>query len=381
MAGTLTVDTIQSDSSYASTLNVASKINFTSGMQIGGQDATFGGMRNRLINGAMIIDQRNAGANTVVGAGAGYITLDRWLVGNGGTITANVASSTDAPVGFTSSLKITITTTGTTSNTMYMFQRIEGYNTADFKWGTSDAATATLSFWVKSSIVGTYAAYIFPDNTLRSYVAPYTINSANTWEKKTITIAGDTSGTWRTDNGQGIQVSFALSGTASSSATSTINQWFTGTYFAYSSGTNLATTNGATFQITGVQFEKGSAASAFEYRQYGQELALCQRYYWQASYPGGSYDVLVWAESTTQGTFYGKYPVTMRLKPTVTLSSAIGLNQNYGGAYVQSSANFNNQGTPSTLVGYASGWTGLTAGKIYEVDYNLGGYMKIDAEI
>jgi hypothetical protein len=338
MAGTLTVDTIQSDSSYASTLNVASKMNFASGMQIGGQDATFGGMRNRVINGDMRIDQRNAGASVSVSTSGVYV-LDRWKnrANGGGVFT--VQQSSIAPAGFNNSTIYTVTTADSSiaaADNYWIIHEIEGYNVADLEWGTANAKTITISFWVRSSVTGTYTIALSNGTTYdRNYVTTYTINSANTFEYKTITITGDTTGTWGKTNGGGISLVFNL-GTGTDYQT-TANAWNAGFKHGTSSSTNLIATNGATFYITGVQLEKGSAATAFEYRQYGQELALCQRYYehtYNQGVAAGTATENGWdwigsdlPNSTTTGTLQSqglRFEVTKRTQPSMTVWDALG---------------------------------------------------------
>ena len=325
MAGTLTVDTIQSDSSYASTLNVASKINFTSGMQIGGQDATFGGMRNRIINGAMVIDQRNVGTAVTVNSSSvsPYIT-DRFYcngVTSDGVFTAQ--QTTTAPAGFTNSLKFTVTTADASigATQRYEFaQVIEGFNFADFNFGSANAKTFTLSFWIRASVTGTYGGAFVNEAANRSYVFSYTISAADTWEYKTITVAGDTTGTWTgATNGYGLRVYWSLG--EGSTYQTTAGSWTSGFYLAPTGQTNLIATLNATMYITGVQLEKGSVASAFEQLHYGHILALCQRYYYlhasgdQAPIGAGSLYY-----SSSQINTYIHLPVTMRTTPSLVMT-------------------------------------------------------------
>jgi len=331
MAGTLTVDTIQSDSSYASTLNVASKMNFASGMQIGGQDTTFGGMRNRIINGDMRIDQRNAGASVTLGGGT--YTVDRFIGYNNTDGVFTAQQVTDAPTasGFTKSLKFTVGTVDSSlSGTQYAIirQRVEGYNVADLGWGAAGAKSITLSFWVKSTVTGTFACAIINSAADRSFLSTYVINSANTWEYKTITIPGDTSGTWVIDNGIGMQVDWNL-GAGSTYSNATSGSWLTGLYIGLTgaASTTFVGNSGATWQVTGVQLEKGSAASAFEQLHYGHILALCQRYYAKtfpmSTAPAngiGSYDGVFYSETPSgiMPVAMWQFPVNMRAAPTIT---------------------------------------------------------------
>ena len=273
--------------------------------------------RNRIINGAMMIDQRNAGASVTPANGA--YTLDRWAAFTNGAGVYTVQQSSTAPAGFTNSLLCTVTTTDSsvTGSDYYMLQHmIEGFNVADLGWGTANAQTVTVSFWVRSSITGTYTVKLGNSASNRSYVATYTINSANTWEQKSITVAGDTTGTWLTNNGVGIEMRFAMA-IGSSFTTSSPNQWnATGSFGSTTASNNWIGTNGATFYITGVQLEKGSTATSFDYRPYGTELALCQRYCFRAT----SYD-LGKAQDTTYPYGVLRLPVTMRASASYTASS------------------------------------------------------------
>ncbi len=278
------------------------------------------GFRNRIINGAMVIDQRNAGASLSVPNATLVYGVDRTLVyEDTGASSCTVQQVTDAPSGFVNSLKFTVGTgsTATAAQLAVAEHRVEGFNFADSAYGTASAQTFTLSFWVKSSLTGAYCVGLRNASDNRSYVATYTINSANTWEFKTITIAGDTSGTWGTGNGIGINVRFDL-GSGSNYRTSTLNSWQAGLLFSNSSQANLIGTSSATWQITGVQLEKGSTATSFDYRPYGTELQLCQRYYYRVS-TGTTSGFLSssgqWYSSTAGGVIT-TFPVTMRTRPT-----------------------------------------------------------------
>ena len=364
MAGILTVDTIQSDSSYASTLNVASKINFTSGMQIGGQDTTFGGMRNRFINGDMRIDQRNAGAAITT---AETYSLDRWYTQNNPTAgTVTTQQVIDAPTGFYNSAKKTYTsvTYNATSGYMNFQQTIEVQNLLDLAYGTASASPITVSFWVKSSVTGNHSfALQNYASSRRSYLTSYTINSANTWEYKTITIPGDVSfALSSTLNAAGLQVRFSQ-GSGTQYASATANAWQTADYFFLTGCVTPATTSGATWQVTGVQLEKGSTASAFENRQYGTELALCQRYY----EVGGNNAPTQIEGGGTNIWISIQYKINKRATPTIGLTSASNLALRYygtagyavtGAAYVTGYI-----GTTSAMVRY-SGFSGLTVSAV-----------------
>jgi hypothetical protein len=245
----------------------------------GGTGTTTGyyGLKNRIINGAMVIDQRNAGAS-VAFTSAAY-TLDRWVGAVGTATGTTIQRSTTSTTGFSNSALITIGTGASpvAGAVNRIYQVVEGFNIADFAWGTASAATVTLSFWVRSSVTGTFSGALYGASTIQSYPFNYTISAANTFEQKTITIAGPTTGTWDSTNGTGVYVNFDLgSGTTFKG---TANAWAVGTFIGVTGATNLCATTGATFYITGVQLEKGSTATSFDYRPYGTELQLAQRYF------------------------------------------------------------------------------------------------------
>ena len=248
------------------------------GSNLGAGDASL--MKNRIINGAMQISQRN-GTSTVTPALYDY-TIDRWQtqVTQSGKYT--LAQSTSAPAGFPNSMLITSTSAYsiTTTDCFDEKQYIEGFNCYDFAWGTANDKTVTLSFWVQSSLTGTFGGAIQNASGNRSYPFSYTISSANTWTQASVTISGDTTGTWMSSNNSvGMAVLFGLG--VGSTLSNTAGAWAAGDYRSSTGATSVVGTNGATFYITGVQLEVGSSATGFEYRQYGQELALCQRYFQQ----------------------------------------------------------------------------------------------------
>ena len=305
----------------------------------GGSNAVFSGVasppnsmgfRNRLLNSDMRIDQRNAGASVTVNTAAGIYTIDRWLgraPNSAGVFT--VQQSATAPTGFRNSLLCTVTTTATPSGTdnYFLQQRIEGFNVADLMLGTATAQTFTVSFWVRSSVTGTFGASV-GNNVDQSYPFSFTINAANTFEQKTVTIPGSTSGTWNTTTGIGLLLHFSLG--AGSSNLGTANTW--GNYpYAPTGSTNLISTSGATFYITGVQLEAGTVASPFERRDYGRELMMCQRYFCKsfatetapaqnAGLLGSVYFAQPTSASTAQTVTGVRFPVTMRDAPaTVTI--------------------------------------------------------------
>ena len=287
--------------------------------------ATGFGFKNRIINGAMVIDQRNAGASVTPATGA--YTLDRWAVEMSQASKFSVqqnAGSVTPPAGFRSYLGITSLSAYTVGASEYFVigQAIEGYNVADLAFGTADASSVTLSFWVRSSLTGTFGGTVLNSGASRNYVFSYTISAANTWEQKTITIAGDTSGTWLTTNGAGLYVRFSIG--AGSSVTTTAGSWSGTANRSVTGQTSVVGTNGATFYITGVQLEKGSTATSFDYRPYGTELVLCQRYYQQPiqSLTSGISQggiLTFYALNANEAISTNFLPVPMRTTPTVTI--------------------------------------------------------------
>ena len=234
--------------------------------------------RNLIINGNMAIDQRNGGASVTPTSGDIY-TIDRWEVSSNVSGKISIQQVTTSPVGFASSAKITSTsayTIGASELVVYK-QKIEGYNISDLAWGTANAKTITISFWVRSSLTGTFGGALNNNGSTRNYAFTYTISVADTWEQKTITIPGDTTGTWLTTNGIGLSILIGLGvGTAFSG---TAGSWSASFYASATGATSVVGTSGATFYITGVQLEVNTTATPFEHLQYGQQLALCQRYY------------------------------------------------------------------------------------------------------
>jgi hypothetical protein len=228
----------------------------------------------------MRIDQRNAGASVTLGNGVGTYTLDRFaFYKDNSSATVTSQQSTAAPTNFNNSLLVSVTTGAASSaaQELVLIQSIEGFNVADFGFGAAGASTVTLSFWVRSSLTGTFGGAIANNGASRTYIFTYSISAANTWEQKTITIAGDTTGTWLKTNGVGLVLKLDLG--AGSNYNGTAGSWTTGNIYSVSGATKLMATTGATFYITGVQLEVGSTATPFERRLYNQELANCQRYF------------------------------------------------------------------------------------------------------
>ena len=354
----------------------AEQLTTQSGFTLGAGNAS--SFKNRIINGAMVIDQRNAGA--AVTADGSY-PVDRWkiVLGGGGALSAQ--QSTTVPSGFINSVAFTVTTPDTSLGTSdeYSFrQAIEGLNVSDLGWGTASAQTITLSFKVRSSLTGTFGGVIRNSAANRVYVFSYTITTANTFENKSITIAGDTSGTWLTTNGTGLQLIFSLG--AGSLRVATAGSWGTdGAIQGVTGQTQWIGTNGATFYITGVQLEVGTVATSFDYRSYGTELGLCQRYYVKyQNTSAGFMGIAGQVSGTSAGTFL--FPISMRSTPTCSYSSInvndTSVNNPVSGAV---SINANTINCVSAVLNCSAGT--LTVARAALIYASAGGYIDFSAEL
>lgn len=271
------------------------------------------GFKNRIINGDMRIAQRGTAAVTTTTS----FPVDRFQVANTTDGAFSAQQDSSAPAGFVNSLKVTTTTadgTLTTTQTLQIQHRIEGTNVADLGWGTANAKTVTLSFWVRSSLTGTFGGSLRNSAVDRSYPFTYTISVADTWEQKSVTIPGDTSGTWLTTTGIGLRVSFGLG--AGPDRSSTAGAWAGADYVSATGAVSVIGTLNATFYVTGVQLEVGPSATSFDYRPYGTELALCQRYYYRFTSRGVGYFGCGTNNGTTNNVCIVQFPVPMRTAPT-----------------------------------------------------------------
>ena len=302
--------------------------------------------RNRIINGHMVIDQRNAGASVSGGTSAPFC-VDRWTLYGTSDSKYTGQQSTTAPAGFSNSMVLTSSaaTSLGASDRYVIWTKPEGYNVADLNWGTANAKTVTLSFQVRSSLTGTFGGAIVSTAGDRSYPFTYTISSANTWTQASITIAGCTDGTWNTTNGIGMYVQISLG--AGSTFSGTAGAWASANLSSATGATSVVGTSGATFYITGVQLEEGTTATSFERESYSVILQKCQRYYWKTNGTGGSSYPAVGAGgflSTTSFSAFIPYPVQMRTTPTFSIGTALfiatsgypsitALSQNYSNQY------------------------------------------------
>jgi hypothetical protein len=269
----------------------------------------------------MRIDQRNGGAS--VTPTNGQFSVDRWAAELSQASKFSFqqdAGAVTPPAGFSDYLGVTSLSAYTVGSgeVFNIYQRIEGFNVSDLAWGTANAQTVTLSFLVRSSLTGTFGGAIQNSGNTRSYPFSFTISAANTWEQKTVTIAGDTSGTWLTTNGIGLAVRFSLG--AGSTISGTAGAWAGSDFRSATGAVSVVGTNGATFYVTGVDLQKGSTATSFDYRAYGTELALCRRYYIKTD-TANHYG---YANQFGGNDARFSFPVTMRTAPSVTTSNTGG---------------------------------------------------------
>ena len=331
--------------------------------------ASDGALSNRslIINGAMTIDQRNAGAAVTLTGNEVYIA-DRWPVYE---TQSSVLSgqqnqgSVTPPEGFSNYMGYTSLGASTVSagDIHIFFHNIEGFNFAQAGWGAASAKPVTLSFWVRCSLTGSFGGSFVNNDQTRSYPFTYTVSNSNTWEYKTITVAGDTTGTWKTDNTRGLNINWSL-GTGSNFEGSE-GAWVASNKFSAIEGTvNLIETSGATWQITGVQLEVGDTATPFEHRSYGDELARCQRYTYIINGLGQYGAGQVW--SSTSAYISIDVPVSMRSTPTVGSQGGTNFYRFYSGGQVfdfNGISGMQDPGSSLTHFAFYGVSSGMTAGR------------------
>jgi hypothetical protein len=324
--------------------------------QSGSNNVSF---RNRIINGAMTFSQRNGTTATANGSNA--YTLDRWAAYGNVVSKYTTTQSTTAPDGFSNSLLVTSSSAYSVASGDYFFliQRIEANNVFDFGLGTANAKTFTLSFWVRSSLTGTFGGSLLNSAENYSYPFTYTISTANTFEYKTLTFAGPTAGTWATGTSAGLEVSFGLG--VGSSLSGTAGSWSANGYYSATGGTSVVGTNGATFYITGVQLEAGTTASPFEYRQYGTELALCQRYYRQVG-------VGIGAASSGASLSFNVDHLSMRTTPSYTATANLQVTDWYASNPASSSKTISINANTADYGNIGNNnFSGLTVGRVFGI--------------
>ncbi len=337
-----------------------------------------GGRRNLIINGAMQVAQRGTSATA-----AGYL-LDRWKleIANTDQFAFTMSQSPTAPSGFSSSLKIDTTTAETALDTdeyIRLLHRIEAQDLQQLGYGTADAQSVTLSFWARSNLTTAFAVALYAEDNGRIIGSTFTPSAADTWEQFSITFAGDTSGTINNDTGSGLSLEIYLA--AGSLWTGTDNtSWsaFANGKLANGIVSNIGSSDSNDFYITGVQLEVGTVATPFEHRSYGEELALCQRYY---QYYDATERLPAWVASANTGVIFTGNCLQnpMRAQPSVSLTDPAGFDSYYRSSYVQSSANVSrNSGSTRSVIltlGNFSGMISQDNGGIYNT------VIKIDAEL
>ena len=383
-AGTLATDSVTAAKIAANSVDSAELID---GAVDDSHMASISGRKNMIINGAMQIDQRATSKTGVTSTG--YHTLDRWKLDNSGLGTFTMSRSADAPSGFYSSLKMDCTTAygsagGDDFNAIH--QDLESYNGVSLGYGTSNAKSLTVSFWVKCSQTGTLQFNLLHyASSTRQISATYTINTANTWEKKTITFAGDTSQASDNDNSKGLVFEwFLASGTGRTSGGSPQTSWGAYALNKRNAGSTISIGDSTsdTWQITGVQAEIGSTATEFEHRSYGEELALCQRYFEKLGNPDGvSGNVFFGITSATNATSARgpriDFKVTKRATPTIALTGSL---YYLSGPAWQSTAGWE---TTTQFIFGSQTTTGGVAGTAYTLSTTsgAGNYITADAEL
>ena len=296
----------------------------TKGNQIAGAETTDdvrrlinAGRKNMIINGDMRISQRVGTTATAIANGEYYIDRYRWDKGSGGAM--NIQQVTDAPPGFSHSMKLTVTTADTgisTNEYFYLRQIIEGYNISHLKWGTQYAKTVTLSFWVRSNVVGKHGGSLFNNDFNRSFPFEYEIREGNVWQHVSIVIPGCPDGAWATDHQRGVSLVFCQQ--SGSGYTGDPGRWNAAGDIGPNNLVNLLHTGANTWYMTGLQLEESGVATEFEHRSIGEELALCQRYFFKKEEPVWGYNI-----STNMSYFRAPidFPVTMRTTPTMSATS------------------------------------------------------------
>ena len=341
--------------------------------------AQYTGFKNRIINGDMTIDQRNNGAAVTINDTAAY-TVDRWFGEDVTDGAFTVQRISDAPVGFSFSSRITITTADSSlaaGQYAVFVQRIEGFNTADFMWGTANAVTVTLSFWTKSSLTGAFGGVVSNGAENYSYPFTYTISAANTWEYKTVTIVGPTAGTWvGATNGRGLVLGFSLG--SGSTFTGPAGAWAAADDRGGANGqTNIIGTLNATWQVTGVQLEKGNVATSFDVLPIGTELMLCQRYF--VGFPANSI-FFGYSFTTTDGVYTVPLFVPMRTTPVSTSVPAnFDCRSGNNGGTTPSAVNLSTASNYIVAISAAS--TGFTAGQGTRLTCNTNNALTLSAEL
>ena len=337
--------------------------------------------RNLVINGAMNVAQRGTSVASLSST-ATYSTCDRFMVQYGSSGTFTESQSTTAPSGFSNSLKLDCTTADSSPNYLLISQRIEGQNVQHLKKGTSSAVSTTLSFYVRSSKTGTYQVNLRDIDNTRIIGATYTISSADTWEQKIITFAGDTTGAFDNDNAASLDIEWWLASGSTYNSGAVPTAWEAAANGDRAAGLNVAigASTSDDFHITGVQLELGEQATPFEHRSFADDLALCQRYY-QRITADASYTAFAagLCTTTTQMICALKYTTTMRASPTLTQSNT-GINIQTQIATASIGTSYLGKDSAFVPVNVSSGLTAGNAG-LWNANNNTAAYVDLTAEL
>jgi hypothetical protein len=344
------------------------------------------GRKNLIINGDMKIHQRGG---TTQDSNAFTVDRFRGSVSNLDELVTTYSQSTDAPTGFSNSLKVQINTAETSLSAnefIRVFYSAEAQDLQHLSFGTSSAKSITLSFWVKSNVTGSYAINIWCPDSNRSTNSYYTVNSAGVWEYKTITFPGDSVGSITNDNGVGMGINFMLAAGSDFTSGNAIGKWVTysSPYLAYGQTANIMTSTSNYFNLTGVQLEVGKNATEFEHRSYGEELALCQRYYWQPVLNGNVAAFTLMGISYVANSYYMPihFPVTMRTNPSVGGSGTWrSRTNNINNFTVSSFSQHGNGGPHGTTIVSSGGSIAVATPFWFEVHTNGTGNLFFNAEL
>ena len=342
--------------------------------------------RNLIINGAMRVAQRSTSVASLSST-ATYSTCDRFEVQYGSSGTFTESQSTTAPSGFSNSLKLDCTTADASPNYLVIMHRMEGQNLQQLKKGTSAAESTTLSFYVRSSKTGTYQVNLVDNDNTRIIGATYTISSANTWEYKSISFAGDTTGTLDNNNGASLQIEWWLASGSTYNSGAVPTAWEAMANGDRAAGLNVAigASTSDDFHITGVQLELGEQATPFEHRSLGDELLACRRYTYKAiagaafGHFGGGY-----AASSTVAYATLPLPVEMRTNPSLTADGAFRNYAEDGGKAITTNPTVLNPGSTTTFTTQAtSSGGGMTDGDFIFLTANndADAFLLFDAEL
>jgi len=348
-------------------------------------NSQIGGRRNIIINGAMQVAQRGTSQASITSTG--YYTIDRWQVAitNGGTWT--MSQDTDVPTGegFANSLKMDCTTADTSfgaSDSLYVRTKLESQDCQNMKKGTSSAEKVTLRFWVKSSKTGTHIVELLDNDNSRFVSLAYTISSANTWENHTLTFPADTTGAFADDNGVGLGIHWYMGAGSNISSGTLGTTWHTTQANRAAGQVNLADSTDNNWYLTGVQLEVGSQATPFEHRSFGEELALCQRYYYRRTFPS-TYLTYAIAYGTTDIQGKAFHPVQMRASPTLSFDGVLKASQGNAEIYSSSGFSFTSDSTNDSLGFYtqSNAFSGLTQFRGYMIATDTNDYMEVNSEL